>query len=178
MLYDVLVATRLGVILLQTFLRFLRKKALKNIETSEKLLRIKEPEVYLGTRSGSLPIVIFRIPIEKKAYLKLEPQRLLIELTCDDIPLKTFFWYKDCNIDDVVALDLEAIGDGYIEIKYPCVNVFYKHMHKWWLKGEVTFHSKIGDFSRKINLISYLDPKSEKKLREDIIEFQKKMQED
>ncbi len=121
MLYDVLAATRLGVILLQTFLRFLRKKALKNIETSEKLLRIKEPEVYLSTRSGSLPMVGFKIPIEKKAYLKLEPQRLLIELTCDNIPLKTFFWYKGCNIDDVVAPDLEAIGDGYIEIKYPCV---------------------------------------------------------
>lgn len=183
---DALVASRGGVFLLRTFLGFWKKRALRNIETSEKLLSIQSADMDYLIVTKDLPVVVFTIAVEKKIYLKLRPQRILLELSCDSIPLKTFSWDRSYNIEgvkdfpDIEAPDIEAIDDGKIIIRYPCVNVFYSHryIHKWELKGKVTFHSEIGDINRRgIKLTFQLgnekDKEKEEKLKKAIEHFQK-----
>jgi len=57
-----LVATRCGVFLLRTILRFLKRKAVRNIESSEKLLDIKEAGMdFFKTTKGDvkeIPVVL------------------------------------------------------------------------------------------------------------------------
>ena len=179
-----LVATRWGVFLLRTILSFWKRRAVRYIESSQKLLNIKEVGMDYFKTTNDLPVVEFTIVVEKKAYLKLQLQKLLLELTCDHIPLKTFFWDRNYNIEglkdspDIEALDIDAIGDGYIVIRYPCVNVFYRHdpIHKWELMGKITYHSKIGDITKEKTLRFQLgdekDKKKEEKLKKAIADFQ------
>ena len=148
----------------------------------EKGLNIKEEGMDFSTADKHLPVVVFTIAVEKKIKEKLQPQKILLDLTCDSIPLKTYFWDGDYNIEsvkeshfDIDAPDIEAIGDGKITIKYPCMNVFYNHtyIHQWELKGIVTYRSKIGDINRKIKLSFQLDKKNEEKLKNAIKAFQR-----
>ena len=177
---DVLIATRWGVILLRTILRFWRNKMLKKIEASEKLLNIKSAGMDYSIASKDLPVVAFTIAVEKKIYLRLRPKKILLDLTCDFIPQKTFFWDRSYNIEgvkdspDIDAPDIEAIDNGNITIKYPCTNVFYNHdyIHVWQLKGRVTFHSKIGPINKEIKIQFQLDKKNEEGLRKGIKRFQ------
>ena len=118
-----LVATKWGVFLLRTILRFWKRKALKNVETSEKLLNIKEKNIDFLILDRYLPEVVFMIAVEKRIYLKLHPQKILLELTCDSIPLKTFFVDKNYDIEgikdfpEIEAPDIETIGDGEMTIR-------------------------------------------------------------
>ena len=173
-LSEALLATKWGVVLLQTILRFLRRKILKDIETSKELLSLDNPKIDILSERNSLPMVAFRIPVRKRIYLKLELQRLYIKLICDDTPVNTVFWYKGCNIDDVEATDIEAIGDGVITIRCPCTNIYPIPIHKWELVGEVVFNTKIDDLRREIRLVSSLDRKEEGQLRNYLLEFQRK----
>ncbi|MGB2842725.1 MAG: hypothetical protein WBC40_09685 [Halobacteriota archaeon] len=191
MLYDFLVATKWGVFLLRTFLSFWKRGAIKNIETSEELLNLKEAGMHFTLKGNmGLPVVDFTISVNKQVYLKLQPQKIMLNLTCDSIPLKTFFWDRNYNIDDVIkadrngyldieVADIKAIGGGQIIIRYPCVNVSYNHnyIHKWELKGKVTFNSKIREITKKITFSFRLgdesDRKKEDKLKEAINDFQK-----
>ena len=177
---DALVASRWGVFLLRTFLSFLRKGALKDIEESEKLLCLKSGGMDYSIINGVLPVAEFKITVKKKIYLKLQLQKILLDLTCDSIPLKAFFWGRDYNIEDtkdipdIIAPDIDAIDDGEIVIKYPCVHVSYHYIHEWELTGKVTYHSKIGDITKVIKLPFQLeDKKDEEKLRGAIKSFQK-----
>ena len=171
---DALVASREGVFLLRTFLSFLKKRALKDIETSEKLLSLEEVKMDYSIINEVLPVVEFKIAVKKKIYLKSQLQKLLLDLTCDSIPLKTFFWDRDYNIEDtkdlpdIVAPDIEVIGDGKITVNYPCVHVSYHHIHEWKLRGRVTYRSKIGDINREIKIPFQLDNKNEEKLKKAI----------
>jgi len=174
---EALLATRLGVILLRTILRFLRRNALEEIETSQKRLTINNPKVDIWSEMNSLPMVGFRIPVINKAYLKLELQRLFVKVTYDGIPLKNIFWYKGCNIDDVEASNIEAIGDGTIKITCPCMNMNPVRIYKWEIIGEVAFDTKLGCFSRPIKLYADFNQKDSKKLHEYLVGFRDKMQE-
>jgi hypothetical protein len=174
---EVLLATRRGVILLRTILRFLRQKTLKDLETSDKLLTIENPKVYQWSETCNLPMVAFEIPIRKRIYLKLELQQLFVKVSYNGIPLKRVFWYKGCNIDDVEASNIEAIGDGNIKITCPCMNMYPIRIHKWEIVGEVVFDTKLGRFSRSIKLYADFDQKDSKKLHGYLVEFQDKMQE-
>ena len=178
---DALVATRWGVILLRTFLSFWKKGALKDIEASEKLLSLKSAGMDYSIKNGTLPVVEFKITVKKKIYLKLHPQKILLDLTCDSIPIKTFLWDSDYSIEDtkdtpdIIAPDIDAIDDGEITIKYPCVHVSYHYIHEWKLTGKVTYHSKIGDITKVIRLPFQLeDKKVEEKLRTALKGFQKR----
>lgn len=178
-----LVATRWGVFLLRTILRFLKRKAVRNIESSEKLLDIKEADMdFFKTTKGDvkeIPVVEFRIAVEKRICLELQLQKLLLELTCDYIPIETIFWERSYNIDgvsvfpEIKAPDIEAIGNGTITIKYPCVNIFYNHMHKWELNGKLTYHSKIGDITKEKTLRFQLSNENEEGLKKAIKHFHK-----
>ena len=174
---EVLLATRRGVVLLRTILRFLRRKTLKVLETSDKLLTIENPKAYTWSETYHLPMVAFEIPIRKRIYLELELQRLFVKVTYDGIPLKTVFWYKGCNIDDVEASNIEAIGDGSIKITCPCMNMYPIRIHKWEIIGDVVFDTKLGCFSRPIKLYADFDQNDSKKLYGYLVEFQDKMQE-
>ena len=183
---DALVATRWGVFLLRTILRFWRGRAIKNIETSKELLDLKEEPMNFRKRGNmGLPVVAFPIFVHKKVYLKLQPQKIMFDLICDSIPLKTISWERNYNIEDlkeeadIEAPDIEAIDDGKIIIRFPCVNVAYNHknIHKWELKGKVTFNSKIGEITKKgtfpFQLGDEKDRKQEDKLKEAIKYFHK-----
>ena len=181
-----LAATRWGVVLLRTILRLWRRRVLEDVEISRGLLDIEEEDMDYDIRYKHLPIqlptVTFTIVVKKRIYLELQLKKLLFELTCDSIPLKTFFYDRSYNMEmekdspDIVAEDIGAIGDGKIIIRYPCVNIFYNHdyVHKWELVGRVTYHSKIGDINkRRVKLIFQLDNKKEEKLKKAIKDFQK-----
>ena len=179
-----LVATKWGVFLLRTFLSFWKKRAVKDIETSEELLNLKEEDMYFTQRGNmELSVVAFPISVHKQVYLELRPQKIMFNLTCDSIPLKTFFWDSGYNIDDVIEADemyievanIKAIGGGQIIIRYPCVSVSYdhSHIHKWVLKGKVTFNSKIGEITKKGTFSFQLGDKKEEKLKNSIKGFQK-----
>jgi len=178
-----LVATRLGVFLLRTILRFLKRKAVRNIESSEKLLDIKEAGMdFFKTTKGDvkeIPVVEFRIAVEKRIYLELQLQKLLLELTCDYIPIKTIFWERSYNIDgvrvfpEIKAPDIEAIGNGTITIKHPCTVLHSHNMRKWELNGKITYHSKIGDITKEKTLRFQLSDEKEEKLKEAIKRFHK-----
>ena len=146
----------------------------------EKGLNIKEAGMDFLIKD-KLPVVVFTIAIEKRIKEKLQPQKMLLDLTCDSIPLKTYLWDRDYNIEcvkeshfDIYASDIEEIGDGEIIIKYPCVHVSYHYIHEWKLIGKVTYHSKIGDITRGIKLSFQLkDKKEEEKLKSYLKYFQK-----
>ena len=150
-------------------------------EDLEKGVSIKGGDMHYSIRTDKrLPVIMFPIVVEKKINMELRPQKILLELTCDSIPLKKISWDRDYNIDgieegssEIDAPNIEAIGDGKITIEYPCVNVFYNHdyVHEWVLKGKVTYHSKIGDINRKIELTFQLDKKKEEKLKNAIRSF-------
>ena len=127
-----------------------------------------------------LPVVMFPIVVEKKINMELRPKKILLYLTCDSIPLKTISWDRDYNIEgikdssEIDAPNIEAIGDGKITIKYPCVNVFYNHsyVHEWVLKGRFTFYSEVGNIDKEESLTFRLDDKVEEKLKGAIKDFQ------
>ncbi len=177
-IYDVLVATKWGFFLLRTILKFWNRKAVRNIESSEKLLDIKETEMDFKDVKD-IPVVVFRIAVESKVYLKLQLQKLLLELTCDYIPIKTIFWERSYNIDgvrvfpEIKAPDIEAIGNGTITIKHPCTVLHSHNMRKWELNGKITYHSKIGDITKEKTLRFQLSDEKEEKLKEAIKRFHK-----
>ena len=177
-IYDVLVATKWGFFLLRTILKFWNRKAVRNIESSEKLLDIKETEMDFKDVKD-IPVVVFRIAVESKVYLKLQLQKLLLELTCGYIPIETIFWERSYNIDGVrifsviEAPDIEAIGNGTITIKHPCTVLHSHNMRKWELNGKITYHSKIGDITKEKTLRFQLSDEKEKKLKEAIKRFHK-----
>jgi hypothetical protein len=175
---EVLLATRWGVVLLRTVLRLLRRKTLKKLEISNDILSLANPRVDIWAEYNTLPMIAFKIPIRTRTYLKLKIKRLHVKIICDGIPFNTIFWYKDCNIDDVEAPDIEPLKDGHIKIICPCRHIYPMHIHKWELIGEVVFNSKMGDFRREIRLASSLDESAEKKLRRYLLEFQKEMRGD
>jgi len=174
-----LVATRCGVFLLRTILKFWNRRAVRNIESSEKLLDIKETEMDFFKDVKDIPVVVFRIAVENKAYLKLQLQKLLLELTCGYIPIETIFWERSYNIDGVrifsviEAPDIEALGTGTITIKHPCTVLHSHNMRKWELNGKITYHSKIGDITKEKTLRFQLSDEKEKKLKEAIKRFHK-----
>jgi len=174
-----LVATRCGVFLLRTILKFWNRRAVRNIESSEKLLDIKETEMDFFKDVKDIPVVVFRIAVENKAYLKLQLQKLLLELTCGYIPIETIFWERSYNIDGVrifsviEAPDIEALGTGTITIKHPCTVLHSHNMRKWELNGKITYHSKIGDITKEKTLRFQLSDEKEEKLKEAIKRFHK-----
>jgi len=174
-----LVATRCGVFLLRTILKFWNRRAVRNIESSEKLLDIKETEMDFFKDVKDIPVVVFRIAVENKAYLKLQLQKLLLELTCGYIPIETIFWERSYNIDGVrifsviEAPDIEALGTGTITIQHPCTVLHSHNMRKWELNGKITYHSKIGDITKEKTLRFQLSDEKEKKLKEAIKRFHK-----
>ena len=177
-IYDVLVATKWGFFLLRTILKFWNRRAVRNIESSEKLLDIKETEMDFKDVKD-IPVVVFRIAVESKVYLKLQLQKLLLELTCGYIPIETIFWERSYNIDGVrifsviEAPDIEAIGNGTITIKHPCTVLHSHNMRKWELNGKITYHSKIGDITKEKTLRFQLSDEKEEKLKEAIKRFHK-----
>ncbi len=132
-----------------------------------------------------IPVVEFKIKIKNRSPLDLEPQKILLDLTCDSIHQKTYFWDRSYNIEkvketpDVEAPEIEAGEDGHIWVRYPCVNVFYNHknIHIWQLKGRISFDSKIENTGRVINkdrvinLTFQLDKDKEEELKKDIKNF-------
>lgn len=183
-IYDVLVATKWGVFLLRTILKFWNRRAVRNIESSEKLLDIKETGMdFFKTTHGDvkeIPVVEFRIAVESKVYLKLQLQKLLLELTCDYLPIETIFWERSYNIDGVRVFpvikspgraNIEELGTGTITIKLPCT-VLHDHMHKWELNGKITYHSKIGDVTKEKTLRFQLSDEKEEELKKAIKHFQ------
>ena len=178
-IYDVLVATKWGFFLLRTILKFWNRRAVRNIESSEKLLDIKETEMDFFKDVKDIPVVVFRIAVENKAYLKLQLQKLLLELTCGYIPIETIFWERSYNIDGVrifsviEAPDIEALGTGTITIKHPCTVLHSHNMRKWELNGKITYHSKIGDITKEKTLRFQLSDEKEEKLKEAIKRFHK-----
>ena len=174
-----LVATRCGVFLLRTILKFWNRRAVRNIESSEKLLDIKETEMDFFKDVKDIPVVVFRIAVENKAYLKLQLQKLLLELTCGYIPIETIFWERSYNIDGVrifsviEAPDIEALGTGTITIQHPCTVLHSHNMRKWELNGKITYHSKIGDITKEKTLRFQLSDEKEEKLKEAIKRFHK-----
>jgi len=177
-IYDVLVATKWGFFLLRTILKFWNRRAVRNIESSEKLLDIKETEMDFKD-AKDIPVVVFRIAVESKVYLKLQLQKLLLELTCGYIPIETIFWERSYNIDSVrifsviEAPDIEALGTGTITIQHPCTVLHSHNMRKWELNGKITYHSKIGDITKEKTLRFQLSDEKEKKLKEAIKRFHK-----
>ena len=177
-IYDVLVATKWGFFLLRTILKFWNRRAVRNIESSEKLLDIKETEMDFKD-AKDIPVVVFRIAVESKVYLKLQLQKLLLELTCGYIPIETIFWERSYNIDSVrifsviEAPDIEALGNGTITIQHPCTVLHSHNMRKWELNGKITYHSKIGDITKEKTLRFQLSDEKEKKLKEAIKRFHK-----
>lgn len=177
-IYDVLVATKWGFFLLRTILKFWNRRAVRNIESSEKLLDIKETEMDFKDVKD-IPVVVFRIAVESKVYLKLQLQKLLLELTCGYIPIETIFWERSYNIDGVrifsviEAPDIEALGTGTITIQHPCTVLHSHNMRKWELNGKITYHSKIGDITKEKTLRFQLSDEKEKKLKEAIKRFHK-----
>ena len=177
-IYDVLVATKWGFFLLRTILKFWNRRAVRNIESSEKLLDIKETEMDFKDVKD-IPVVVFRIAVESKVYLKLQLQKLLLELTCGYIPIETISWERSYNIDGVrifsviEAPDIEALGTGTITIQHPCTVLHSHNMRKWELNGKITYHSKIGDITKEKTLRFQLSDEKEKKLKEAIKRFHK-----
>ena len=177
-IYDVLVATKWGFFSLRTILKFWNRKAVRNIESSEKLLDIKETEMDFKDVKD-IPVVVFRIAVESKVYLKLQLQKLLLELTCGYIPIETIFWERSYNIDGVrifsviEAPDIEALGTGTITIQHPCTVLHSHNMRKWELNGKITYHSKIGDITKEKTLRFQLSDEKEEKLKEAIKRFHK-----
>ena len=177
-IYDVLVATKWGFFLLRTILKFWNRKAVRNIESSEKLLDIKETEMDFKDVKD-IPVVVFRIAVESKVYLKLQLQKLLLELTCGYIPIETISWERSYNIDGVrifsviEAPDIEALGTGTITIQHPCTVLHSQNMRKWKLNGKITYHSKIGDITKEKTLRFQLSDEKEEKLKEAIKRFHK-----
>ena len=177
-IYDVLVATKWGFFLLRTILKFWNRKAVRNIESFEKLLDIKETEMDFKDVKD-IPVVVFRIAVESKVYLKLQLQKLLLELTCGYIPIETIFWERSYNIDGVrifsviEAPDIEALGTGTITIQHPCTVLHSHNMRKWELNGKITYHSKIGDITKEKTLRFQLSDEKEEKLKEAIKRFHK-----
>jgi hypothetical protein len=172
---EILLLTKWGVVLLRTVLRFLKRKTLKTLETSNDILSLENPRVDIWAESNTLPMIAFKIPIRTRTYLKLELKRLYVKIICDNIPFNTIFWYKDCNIDDVEAPDIEPLQDGSIKIICPCRHIYPMHIHKWEMVGEVVFDSEIGDFRREIRLVTSLNVNDEKKLQRYLLEFRKEM---
>ena len=177
-IYDVLVATKWGFFLLRTILKFWNRRAVRNIESSEKLLDIKETEMDFKDVKD-IPVVVFRIAVESKVYLKLQLQKLLLELTCGYIPIETISWERSYNIDGVrifsviEAPDIEALGTGTITIQHPCTVLHSQNMRKWKLNGKITYHSKIGDITKEKTLRFQLSDEKEEKLKEAIKRFHK-----
>ena len=177
-IYDVLVATKWGFFLLRTILKFWNRRAVRNIESSEKLLDIKETEMDFKDVKD-IPVVVFRIAVESKVYLKLQLQKLLLELTCGYIPIETISWERSYNIDGVrifsviEAPDIEALGTGTITIQHPCTVLHSHNMRKWELNGKITYHSKIGDITKEKTLRFQLSDEKEEKLKEAIKRFHK-----
>jgi len=163
---------------LRTILKFWNRKAVRNIESSEKLLDIKETEMDFKDVKD-IPVVVFRIAVESKVYLKLQLQKLLLELTCGYIPIETIFWERSYNIDGVrifsviEAPDIEALGTGTITIQHPCTVLHSQNMRKWKLNGKITYHSKIGDITKEKTLRFQLSDEKEEKLKEAIKRFHK-----
>lgn len=177
-IFDVLVATKWGFFLLRTILKFWNRKAVRNIESSEKLLDIKETEMDFKDVKD-ISVVVFRIAVESKVYLKLQLQKLLLELTCGYIPIETIFWERSYNIDGIrifsviEAPDIEALGTGTITIQHPCTVLHSHNMRKWKLNGKITYHSKIGDITKEKTLRFQLSDEKEEKLKEAIKRFHK-----
>ena len=128
----------------------------------------------------AIPAVEFKIKVKNGSPLDIEPQKILLDLTCDSIHQKTYFWDRSYNIEevketpDIEAPDIGAGEDGYIWVRYPCVNVFYNHrdIHIWQLKGRITFNSKIGNTDiEHIRLTFQLDKDKEEELKKDMKTF-------
>ena len=180
---EFLLAWKEGAVLLRTILRFLRKKALKDIETSKELLdiddNIKKVEVI---HESHLPVVKVKIDIGKNIYMVLLPQKIMLRLTCEEIPLKRFYWYDGCDICDTHTSAISAgLGKrGDINVTYRCVNVLplsgivgNVDKPKWRLEGVITYRCKLGDFNRKIVSSFTLKEEKEEKLKTYLTEFQK-----
>lgn len=161
-------ANRVGVFLLSTVIGFWKKRARKNIETDDKLieLRTKELQILREQRyflnSAEIPLIRFEIEILKKLYGTIEPQKLLVNLYCNDLFQRTYYWYRGCSIDDVEIGDLKAVGDGYINIDHM---VLSPYPSEWKLKGNILFHHKFGDISKEIDLTFPLDEGKNEVLR-------------
>jgi preprotein translocase subunit YajC len=155
-----------------------KKQMLVNLE---KELIIKKAGMRKATTSrDQLPVVEFKIAVERKMHVKLEPQKILLDLTCDIIPQKTFFGDRGYNIEDlkedpdIEAPDIEATENGHITIRYQCMNVFYKHnyVHNWKIKGRITLHTEIGDITKGMKLVFNLDKEAEEEFKKDLKRFQ------
>ena len=178
---NALLATKEGVALLRIlFFKPLRKRALKKIPP---LLDVgdntKEVDVI---QESHLPVVKGKIDIRKNMYMGILPQKIMLRLSCEEIPLKMFYWYNGCDICDIhtsaISAGLGKVGD--INVTYRCVDVspLMGILHnvnrpEWRLKGIISYHCKLGDFNREILSRFTLEEEKVEKLKGYLIDFNK-----
>jgi hypothetical protein len=177
-LFGILFGILLSVLVFAIIAIFVNRRGEKRmLENLEKELIIKEAGMSKATIYDLLPVVEFKISVKKNSSnLKLELQKLLLDLTCGIIPQKTFLWDRSYHIESLKEFpDIKWTDDGNIKITYPCMYVFYNHnyVHNWKLKGRITYHTKVGDITKEITLVFQLDEKAEEELKEEIKRFQK-----